>query len=59
MLAESVSQCFIRFLILSVMAHSKEDVLWRDDIVFKKDTEKVVLLQAEKRVNTNYRQVQG
>ena len=41
------------------MAHSKEDVLWRDDIVFKKDTEKVVLLQAEKRVNTNYRQVQG
>ena len=38
----------IKFLILSVMAYLKKDVLWRNDISFKKDTEKVVLLLVKK-----------
>ena len=35
-------------MILSVMAYLKKDVLWRNDISFKKDTEKVVLLLVKK-----------
>ena len=30
------------------MAYLKKDVLWRNDISFKKDTEKIVLLQVKK-----------
>ena len=35
----------------------KENVLWRNDISFKKNTEKVVVLQVKERLDTNYCQV--
>ena len=44
MLAELVSQCSIKFKMQSVKLRLKENVQWRNDISFEKDTEKVVLL---------------
>ena len=44
MLAELVSKCSIKFEMMSVMVCLREKILSRSNITFKKDTEKVTLL---------------
>ena len=55
MLAESVSQCSIKFWMQSVMVCLKGNVQWRNYISFKKDS----CVVASERLNTNYCQIHG